>query len=138
MRLFLDASVMLAASGSSTGASRALFDHAAARGWSLLASHYALSEVARNIPKLPPAAAMEWQRLRPAITLVGDVVSLDRPVVFPAGKDRPILFSALAFADVLLTLDRADFGGLLGGTFYGLTILRPSDFLMNERAAGRL
>lgn len=42
-----------------------------------------------------------------------DVLTLDRPAVFHAGKDRPILFSALAWADVLLTLDRGDFGGLM-------------------------
>jgi hypothetical protein len=38
---------------------------------------------------------------------------------------RPILFSALATADVLLTLDRADFGRLLGAQFYGLAIMTP-------------
>jgi hypothetical protein len=48
-----------------------------------------------------------------------DVLVLDRPVVLAASKDRPILFTALASADVLLTLDKVDFGGLLGGAFYG-------------------
>lgn len=138
MRLFLDASVILAASGSATGASRALFDLATAQGWSLYSSDYALNEVVRNLPKLSPAAATEWERLRPAVTVVSDVLSLDRPVVFPVTKDRPILFSALASADVLLTLDQADFAGLLGRLFYGLSILCPADFLMNERAGGRL
>ena len=55
--------------------------------------------------------------------------------VFPAGKDRPILFSALAWA-VLLTLDRNDFGELLGTTFYGLLVLKPGTFLERVRAAG--
>ena len=45
--------------------------------------------------------------------------------MFPVKKDRPILFSALATADVLLTLDRADFGRLLGTRFYGLAIMTP-------------
>ncbi|MCE9631490.1 MAG: hypothetical protein K8S94_12355 [Planctomycetia bacterium] len=36
-------------------------------------------------------------------------MTIDKPAVFPVEKDRPILFSALASADVLLTLDRADF-----------------------------
>jgi len=54
------------------------------------------------------------------------------------GKDRPILFSALAWADVLLTLDKGDFGALLGGSFYDLLILKPGDFLQQERANGRL
>jgi len=63
---------------------------------------------------------------------------LDRAAIFPASKDRPVLFGGLAWSDVLLTLDKADFGGLLGGEFYGLPILTPGAFLSRERAAGRL
>jgi hypothetical protein len=58
--------------------------------------------------------------------------------VFEPAKDRPILFSALAWADVLLTLDRADFGALMDSSFYGLRVLRPGVFLEQERAAGRM
>ncbi|MHB1155530.1 MAG: hypothetical protein ACYC26_01695 [Phycisphaerales bacterium] len=46
-----------------------------------------------------------------------DVVTLDRPALFPIAKDRSILFSALAWADVLLTLDRDDFGTLMNQSF---------------------
>ena len=67
-----------------------------------------------------------------------DVLTLDLPVVFAAGKDRPILFSALAWADILLTLDRGDFGGFMDKPFYGLPVLKPGLFLERERAAGRL
>jgi hypothetical protein len=67
-----------------------------------------------------------------------DVLTLDRPAVFPVRKDRPILFSALAWADILLTLDQADFGGLMENPFYGLLVLRPGVFLARERAAGQL
>jgi hypothetical protein len=67
-----------------------------------------------------------------------DVFTLDRPVVFGPSKDRPVLFGALAWADVLLTLDRGDFGGLMDKPFYGLQILTPGMFLNQERAAGRL
>ena len=67
-----------------------------------------------------------------------DVVSLDRALVFPVSKDRPVLVTALAAAEVLLTLDRDDFFGALGTQRYGLAILLPSDFLIRERAAGRL
>lgn len=59
-------------------------------------------------------------------------------MVFPVSKDKPILFGALAWADVLLTLDRGDFSALLGTSFYGMPVLRPGDFLHRERAAGRL
>jgi hypothetical protein len=58
--------------------------------------------------------------------------------VFAPAKDRPILFTASAWSDVLLTLDRKDFVGLLGTEFYSLPILKPGDFLARERAAGRL
>jgi hypothetical protein len=66
------------------------------------------------------------------------VVTLDRPVVFEAAKDRPILFSALAWADVLLTLDRGDFGSLMDSSFYGLLVLKPGTLLERERANGNL
>jgi hypothetical protein len=65
--------------------------------------------------------------------LVDDVLTLDKPVVFPVEKDRPILFSALATADVLLTLDRADFGRLLGTAFYGLEIMTPGMWLWHRQ-----
>lgn len=92
----------------------------------------------RNLPELPPAATADWARLRPGLLLMDDVLTLDRPAVFGPAKDRPILFSALAWADVLLTLDRGDFGQLMDRTFYGLLILKPGTFLARERAAGRL
>ena len=70
--------------------------------------------------------------------MLEEVLTVGQPVVFPVAKDRPILFSALAWADVLLTLDRRDFQTLLGSKFYGLAVLRPGTFLERERLAGRL
>lgn len=138
MNLFLDSSVLLAACGSATGASRALFQLAPQNGWVLLVSRYVLSEVERNLSLPSPAAIGDWQRLRPQLRVVDDVLSLDRPAIFPASKDRPILFTALAWADVLLTLDRGDFDAVIGSQFYGLPVLVPADFLIRERSAGRL
>ena len=139
MKLFLDASVLLAACGRSAGGSRAVCDLAAAQGWRLLAGEYVMREVERNVPRrLPPAAQAEWERLRPRLEVVADVLTFDWPVVFPAAKDRPVLFTAAATADVLLTLDRADFGSVMGAGFYGLPVMKPGDFLRRERAAGRL
>ena len=60
------------------------------------------------------------------------------PVIFEASKDKPVLFSALACADVLLTLDRRDFRDLLGHTIYGLRVSTPGEFLRIERESGRL
>ncbi len=125
--------MLLAACGSDRGASREIFRRASGRGWTLLASPYALEEVLTNLPNLPAAATGDWARLRPQLTFVDDVLTLDRPVVFGPAKDRPILFTALAWADVLLTLDRGDFGSMLGSTFYGLSILTPGAFLETQR-----
>lgn len=136
MKLFLDTSVLLAACGSAAGSSRALFDYAPRQGWQLIASPWVLGEVTRNLAKLTVTAATEWVRLRRQLVLVDDLVSLDRALVFPVSKDRPVLVTALASAEVLLTLDRDDFMGVLGSHCYGLAILLPYDFLSRERAAG--
>lgn len=46
MKLFIDASVALAAAGQAGGASRAIFDAASKQGWELQVSNYVLREVA--------------------------------------------------------------------------------------------
>ena len=115
-----------------------MFDFAPANGWTLMASPWVVTEVVRNLRKFPPAATHEWLRFRPQLTLVDDVVSINQAVVFPVSKDRPVLLTALASSQVLLTLDRDDFAGLLGSHFYGLPLMQPSEFLECERRAGRL
>lgn len=133
MRLFLDPSVVLAASGSTRGASREVFRLAPANQWTLIATPYVVAEVRRNLPLLASAAYANWIQLQQELVLFDDVLTLDRATFFHAAKDRPILFSALAWADVLLTLDRNDFGSLLGGDFYGLKVLTPGMFLEQQR-----
>ena len=114
-------------------------DLAAAQGWRLLASAYVVREVEKNVRlRLPAAAQNEWKSLKPLLEVMTDVVTFNWAVVFPAAKDRPVLFTAAATADVLLTLDRADFAGVMGAGFYGLPVLKPGDFLRRERAASRL
>lgn len=115
-----DTSVLLAACGSPSGASRLIFRIAPSQGWSLVATPYVVEEVLHNLPLLGAAATSAWGRPRSVIEIRDDVLTLDRAVVFPARKDRPVLFGALAWADTLLTLDKTDFGELLGGEFYGL------------------
>ena len=138
MRLFLDTSVLLAACGSAKGAWREIFRLALYNPWTLIATPYVLEEVNRNLPVLPTSAESDWLALRSQLVLRDDVVTLHQIAIYPVTKDRPILFSALAWADVLLTLDRKDFAGLLGNEFYGLSILTPGTFLERERALGRL
>lgn len=138
MRLFLDTSVLLAACGSAKGASREVFRLATLNQWTLVATPYVLAEVKTNLSDLPPSASSDWTSLHAGLLVMDDVLTPDRLAVFDVPKDRPILFGALAWADVLLTLDRADFGKLLGTAFYELAILAPGQFLQREREAGRL
>jgi len=138
VRIFLDTSVILAACRSKFGASRAILDIAAKQGWKLTASPWVRNEVEKNLSKFPFESTATWVGLRSRISLVDDVVSIDRALVFPANKDRPVLITALAWSDVLLTLDREDFIKVLGSSCYGLPILLPSEFLIRERNQGRL
>lgn len=138
MKLFLDTSVLLAGCASTTGASSEIFRRAKSQGWSLIITPYVIVEVETNLVDLTPEAQSRWETLRPSLDLHDDIFTVDRPVIFGPAKDRPIIFGALAWADVLLTLDRADFGPIMGKAFYGLRILTPGMFLVQERAGGRL
>jgi hypothetical protein len=137
VKLFLDASVALAAAGQKTGASRAIFDSAPAMGWELLASNYVLREIAANLHRFPSIATDEWPVLATQLTIVRDLTCFDYPAVFSPAKDRPVLFTAAGWADVLLTLDRQHFGRFFGSGFYSLRVSPPGDFLNAERKAGR-
>ena len=131
MRLFLDSSVLLAAAGSASGASRLLITSAKREGWTLLTSAYCEREARHNLPKLRPKASSYWRRLiRPRLIVVSTHLVLDRPLVYRAIKDRPVVITALSLkTDVLLTLDRDDFHDLLGTSVYGLPIRTPGEFL---------
>ncbi|MDA8107594.1 MAG: hypothetical protein M0015_03065 [Betaproteobacteria bacterium] len=138
MNVFLDSSVLLAACGSAAGASRAVIEMAARQRWQLLSSAYVIAEAEANLAALPAGGADNRARIRDMLQKVPDVLSFEWPAVFAPARDRPILFTTSAWAEVLLTLDRRDFADLLGKSFYGLAILRPGEFLQRERAAGRL
>jgi len=133
VKLFLDSSVVLAACGCAKGASRAVFDRYREEGWTLLASPYVLSEVRLNMASLGSDAVSQWENFEGNLSVVRDEFVAEWAVVFAAAKDRPVLFSALAFADILLTLDRRDFGPLMGTGFYGLEVMKPGDFLKTPR-----
>ncbi len=138
MNLFLDTSVLLAACGSSAGASREIFRRAANNQWILITTPYVIGEVVRNLDRLAPSGADEWRTIGRQLLVRSDVYTINRPVVFSPAKDKPVLFAALAWAEVLLTLDQADFGGLMQQSFYGLELMRPGHFLESMRSSGRL
>jgi predicted nucleic acid-binding protein len=138
VRLFLDTSVLLSACASEKGTSREIFRLAPSKNWTLVATPYGLGEVEKNLYRLPVNALASWEALQPNLLILPNVLTLDRPAVFGPAKDRPILFSALAWADVLLTRDQNDFGQFFGRKFYDLVVFKPVEFLRRERAAGRL
>jgi predicted nucleic acid-binding protein len=128
----------LAACLSETGASRVIFNYASTHRWQLICTPYGISETECNLAQLPAKATETWSSLKTSLTTYKDIWSIDRPSVFPITKDKPILFSALAWADILLTLDQADFHLRTGNYFYGLQILRPGQFLEQQRTKGLL
>jgi predicted nucleic acid-binding protein len=140
VRLFLDTSVLLAASGSAKGASRFLITQAMAYGWELVSSDYCDEETRRNLPKVGRSAGVAWKNeIAPKIRFVRADVALDKPLVFPEAKDRPVVITALASRAVwLLTLDEGDFHTKLGREVYGLRIATPGEFLIEQRANGVL
>ena len=91
-----------------------------------------------NLADKPPESVRAWVLLRRKAVLEDDELTFDWPIAFEASKDKPVLFSALACADVLLTLDRRDFRDILGQTVYGLRVHTPGEFLRIEREAGKL
>lgn len=138
MRVFLDASVLLAAAGSARGASRFLISTAAKLDWELVSSDYCAEETLRNLPKLRPSAATAWHKvIEPCLVLTRASMVLDRPLVFPKAKDRPVVITALAArCGWLLTLDEGDFHQKLGREVYGVRIATPGKFLLEQRASG--
>jgi len=140
VRLFLDTSVLLAASGTGQGASRFLIHQANAQNWALVSSDYCAEEARRNLAKVGRSAAEAWSSIvSPAVEFTAVRVALDRPLVFPKAKDRPVVISALAAqCEWLLTLDEKDFQGNLGHQVYGMAISTPGKFLLSQRELGVL
>ena len=90
-----------------------------------------MREVEHNVLKLGPKALRAWSLVvRPELFVGGTSLVLDRPMVYRAVKDRPVVITALSMnVDYLLTLDRDDFHDLLGSAVYGLPIRTPGEFL---------
>lgn len=133
MKVFLDTSVLLAAAGSENGASRHIFNISAKYRFKLISSPYCVAETNHNIPKLGESAGRNWDVLiYPAIQLAEDRITLDRPLIFPAAKDKPVMITALAArCEWLLTLDRQDFGDYFVSGVYGMRVGTPGNFLQS-------
>lgn len=132
--LFLDTSTLLAASWSASGLSRLLVDYAPKESWELVTAEYCLAEVERNVGKHAKGRA---RIVRPRLRAVGSVYVLDRPLVFDASKDRPVILSAIGCgAEYLVTSDKADFAHVLGTLVYGVKVRTPKTFLQEMGVVG--
>lgn len=130
MTIFLDTSTILAASWSGKGLSRLLVDYAPKAGWRLVTAEYCISEVERNVGKHPAGGAYWVRSVRKRLQVVGSVYVLDRPFLFEASKDRPVVISAIGCgADYLVTSDTTDFAHVLGTSVYSVRIRTPKTFL---------
>lgn len=130
MRIFFDSSALLAASGSTKGASYAVIQSATKIKWDLLTSNYCIAEVEKNLKKIKGSKARWEKKILPHLEIVEDAFTSRLPTLLAAGKDKPVLFSAhAASADYLLTVDTKDFELLLGTDVYGAFVTTPWEFL---------
>jgi predicted nucleic acid-binding protein len=130
MILFLDSSTLLSAAGSTKGAARFVILEAKARRWELVSSDYCAEETRRNLTKLGRSAATAWaHQIAPLVPLVRASLTMDKALLFPKAKDRPVVITALAVqADWLLTLDETDFHGGLAPRFTACGWPPPASF----------
>jgi predicted nucleic acid-binding protein len=133
VKVFLDSSVLLSACGSERSLSRLITEIAGERQWKLVSAAYCRAETSKNLGKFGTAAAGHWKSLQRIVEWAPNALTTSRPLLLMASKDKPVLISALAEqCDVLLTLDKGDFGMLLGTEVYGMEVLTPRDFLLRQ------
>ena len=133
MRIFLDSSVLLSACGSEKSLSRLITEIAPNRDWRLISASYCRAETSKNIGKLGTEATLSWPDMQTKFEWVPNALTSRKPLLLTASKDKPVLISALAAeCEVLLTLDKGDFGMLLGTTVYGMRVSTPREFLIGE------
>ena len=135
IRVSLDANVIIAASKSSSGESRAIIRLARQReDITLLATPLAWDEAERTVQRDYPDALDEFYALRqdieiclePSVWLLARLQALLPHEKQLPKKDLPILAGAIsAAADLLLTHDEDHFGPLYGAEVEGVEILRP-------------
>lgn len=135
LRVFVDASVLVAGAGSRTGASRAVLVMAEIGLYQLVVCRQVLDEAERNLRKKLPAALPIFAQMMDAIgpEIVPDP-SQEEVIRWQSvieAKDAPILAAAvIAAPDWLLTLDVKDFiSSARVAEKSGLRIAVPADFV---------
>lgn len=132
--VFLDASVLVAATLSSTGGSFRVITESGLRGFLLITSRYAYKEAERALESKYPQHLGEFYHLATFFMLRPEPPEkfIDRVSKFIDFKDAPVLAAALATkSDILLTLDREHFleNKQLEEKFPALSIMTPGDFI---------
>lgn len=137
LRVFLDSSVIIAGSASSTGASRAVLILAEIGLFKAIVSHQVIDECQRNLAKKLPAAMPAFLELLTRLSL--EVV--DNPAsqevaqwqTIIEAKDAPILAAALrANANRILTLNTKDFTPAVA-LQAGIILQTPAQFIQSLR-----
>ena len=133
MIVFVDTSTILAACWSAKALSRLLIERAATENWTLITADYCISEVEKNVYKHRAGTSGWRMAVQPRIKSVGSVYVIDRPIVFHATKDRPVILSAIGSdADYLVTSDTTDFAHVLGTVVYGVNVRTPRTSLLER------
>lgn len=141
IRAFIDASVLYAASASSTGASRETLRRAIQERVVLVISELVLAEVERNLAVKAPETLCDFQRILAVVPF--ELVRPTRRQVLQAAqytalKDAPIVAAAKkARVDYLVSLDRRHLVSVPEvAQRSGLKVVLPEEFLDEMRAAG--
>jgi len=129
MRIFLDANVLFSAALTTGSQLRVFFRLAEAGVCELLASPFGLDETRRNIARKHPTKIADLEQLIARIAICREATSDEVRWARSAGlpdKDAPIFAAAVqAKAEMLVTGDRADFGGPYERKLRGVEILTP-------------
>lgn len=134
LKIFLDASVLVAATISETGGSFRIINEARLHGFDLVISRFAFREAERNVQEKYPFRLRYLYYLSSFCNFIPEppdaLIEILDDLIDP--KDVPILAAAIhGCADMLLTLDKVHFlkNEKLGQLIPNLSILSPGSFI---------
>lgn len=126
MRVFVDSTVISAASVSPRSSSRKILERAQDRGWRLVTSLDCRTEVRRKLERRGTSGQRWWARAESRFLWASFPLTDEHPVLRAAAKANPVLMSAIIDRSaLLLTNDRRSFVHLIGQRVYGVWITTP-------------
>ena len=126
-RVFLDANILFSAAYGSPGLRR-LWTLAASGGCRLLTCALAVEEARRNLD-LPAQHRVLEEYVAQMQIVPPPAPELECALDLPEGDSLIFLAAVSARATHLLTGDARHFGSYYGGTFSGVLVLRPREYL---------